>query len=195
MARVIDWYPSAAHDLLVVCREGRDTCQADQLEDLPITTASISSSARRGSCGQPGGFCDVRPEFCECKPSSCCWMAGNNKDSTPNPLRTECCNVQSSASCCGCFPGDSVVVTEAGGQRRISQLAIGDRVLSARPDGSTFFNDVYLFGHKDAAVMTSFMKLQMASGAVLRLTGDHHVPVRRAGAAPHCSGPARTTLR
>ena len=110
-------------------------------------------------------------------------MAGKDWEGNINALRTECCNFDDDQSCCGCFPGDSVVTTEAGGRRRISELAIGDRVLAARPDGSTFFDDVYLFGHKDAAVVTSFVKLETASGAVLRLTGDHHVPVRRAGAA------------
>jgi hypothetical protein len=61
-------------------------------------------------------------------------------------------------------------------------LRIGDKVLAARPDGSLFFDEIYFFGHKDAAAAASFVKLETSSGAALRLTPDHHLFVTRAGA-------------
>ena len=81
-----------------------------------------------------------------------------------------------------CLPADAAVVTEQAGRRRMDELRVGDRVLAARPDGSTFYDDVYMFGHKDAAATGSFVKLETAGGAALRLTPDHHVFVTRAGA-------------
>ena len=80
----------------------------------------------------------------------------------------------------GCFPADAVVTT-ARGATRISALKIGDKALAARPDGSTFLDDVYMFGHKDAAAASSFVRLETAGGAALRLTADHHLFVTRGG--------------
>ena len=80
-----------------------------------------------------------------------------------------------------CFPADAIVTTAHAGDLPISSLKIGDKVLAARPDGSTFFDDVYMFGHKDATAASSFVKLETGSGAVLRLTADHHLFVTRAG--------------
>jgi len=80
-----------------------------------------------------------------------------------------------------CFPADAIVTTAHAGDLPISSLKIGDKVLAARPDGSTFFDDVYMFGHKDATAASSFVKLETDSGAVLRLTADHHLFVTRAG--------------
>jgi hypothetical protein len=60
-------------------------------------------------------------------------------------------------------------------------LRVGDRVLAARADGSTFYDDVYMFGHKDAAAAAQFVHLETATGAALRLTPDHYVPLVRDG--------------
>jgi hypothetical protein len=79
-----------------------------------------------------------------------------------------------------CFPADAVVTTLRGATR-ISALKIGDKVLAARPDGSTFFDDVYMFGHKDTTTAASFVRLETAGGAALRLTSDHHLFVTRGG--------------
>jgi hypothetical protein len=68
-----------------------------------------------------------------------------------------------------------------GGAARMDALRVGDRVLVARPDGSLFFDEIYMFGHKDAAPLSTFVQLATAGGA-LRLTPDHHVFVTRAGA-------------
>ena len=80
-----------------------------------------------------------------------------------------------------CFPADAIVTTSHAGDLPISSLKIGDKVLAARPDGSTFFDDIYMFGHKDATAASSFVKLETDGGAVLRLTADHHLFVTRAG--------------
>jgi len=49
---------------------------------------------------------------------------------------------------CRCFPADAIVTTAHAGDLPISSLKIGDKVLATRPDGSTFFDDVYMFGEQ-----------------------------------------------
>jgi hypothetical protein len=83
----------------------------------------------------------------------------------------------------GCFPGGAAVVLADGATVAISSLRIGDRVLAARPDGSLFYDEVYLFGHIDPAAPARFVQLHVPSGAALRLTPNHYVPVIRAGSA------------
>jgi hypothetical protein len=82
-----------------------------------------------------------------------------------------------------CFPGSAMVRLADGATVFISSLRIGDRVLAVRPDGTTFYDEVYLRGHKDPAAVARFVQLQVPSGAALRLTPSHHVPVIRAGRA------------
>ena len=82
-----------------------------------------------------------------------------------------------------CFPGSAMVRLADGASVAISSLRIGDRVLAVRPDGTTFYDEVYLRGHKDPAAVARFVRLQVPSGAALRLTPNHHVPVIRAGSA------------
>jgi hypothetical protein len=59
------------------------------------------------------------------------------------PRSSPLCNLPSRS----CFPADAIVTT-ARGAVRISSLKMGDTVLAARPDGSTFFDDVYMFGEQ-----------------------------------------------
>ena len=51
----------------------------------------------------------------------------------------------------GCFSGVAKVTTDIG-TKFMSELKVGDKVLAMRRDGSTFFDDVYMFGHKDNSV-------------------------------------------
>ncbi|KXZ44122.1 hypothetical protein GPECTOR_73g643 [Gonium pectorale] len=78
---------------------------------------------------------------------------------------------------------------EGGGRKRMSELAAGDRVLTVRSDGSTAFDDVYLFGHKRAEGMHEFLQLQTSVNASLTLSKGHFVPVARGAcsAAPAVS--------
>ena len=61
----------------------------------------------------------------------------------------------------------------------MSELRVGDKVLSVRSDGSTFFDEVYMFGHKDAAAVSPYVRLVTDGGSTLRLTADHYVHVEQ----------------
>jgi Hint module len=72
----------------------------------------------------------------------------------------------------------------------MSELRIGDKALSMRPDGSTFFDEIYMFGHKEKSTMASFIRLETDGGFTLRLTPDHHVHVQQADLATWMAVPA-----
>jgi hypothetical protein len=76
-----------------------------------------------------------------------------------------------------CFPSDARVALEGGGAKAMAELAIGDRVLAADAAGRLFFDDVAFFGHREPAASALFVAVTTESGAVLRLTPDHFLPV------------------
>ena len=108
-----------------------------------------------------------------CAYTPVCWVTEK-----PNP-NGQCNCVSRGGS--RCFPADALVTTPAG-PKRIGAITIGDQVLAVQPDGSTSYNDVVFFGHKDATTEAQFVKLATTSDASLRLTPDHHLPVIRNGA-------------
>lgn len=61
----------------------------------------------------------------------------------------------------------------------MKDLRIGDRVLASRPDGSLFYDEIYMFGHKERSQRATFVRLETDSGHILTLTPDHHVFVVR----------------
>lgn len=69
-----------------------------------------------------------------------------------------------------CFPGQSRVLLMDGSLRRMSDLAVTDRVHVGRGE----FSDVYLFSHADPNVMFTFVRLDTSDGALI-LTPNHYV--------------------
>jgi len=81
-----------------------------------------------------------------------------------------------------CFPASALVTlydgSEAGKQVLISELNVGDKVLSVEPStGEVQFSDVYLWGHKDAESVATFYTLTTASGKTIQLSKEHYVYV------------------
>lgn len=68
-----------------------------------------------------------------------------------------------------CFPGNSKVTTLAG-VKRIDELAIGDRVLSA----PGVYSEVVMFTHSDAEFKGSFVEL-VTSTTKLHLSHGHYI--------------------
>jgi hypothetical protein len=87
-----------------------------------------------------------------------------------------------------CFPGEATVQVEGRGSVRMDELAYGDRVLAAprgspRAGGATAYLPVYLFGHRDASSVQTYVNLRTASGHALRLSPYHFIPVLAPAAA------------
>ncbi|KAG0565218.1 hypothetical protein KC19_8G174400 [Ceratodon purpureus] len=61
----------------------------------------------------------------------------------------------------GCFPGDATVILAGGEVKRMSSLALGDKVAVRRHDGGLDYEDIYAFGHKDASAAAKYVHLSL----------------------------------
>ncbi|XP_035533635.1 indian hedgehog B protein-like [Morone saxatilis] len=97
----------------------------------------------------------------------------------------------------GCFPGEASVRLEGGGQKSISDLRPGERVLaSVGTDGSgeLVYSEVLVFLDRDPGTWKLFYTLQTEAGARLSLTAAHLVFVSE-GNCSEGAVPARGALR
>ncbi|TKS66500.1 Indian hedgehog B protein [Collichthys lucidus] len=97
----------------------------------------------------------------------------------------------------GCFPGEASVTLESGGQKSISDLRPGERVLaSAGSDGSgeLVYSEVLAFLDRDPVTWKLFYTLHTEAGARLSLTAAHLVFVSE-GNCSEGAVPARGALR
>ncbi|OSX80052.1 hypothetical protein BU14_0060s0018 [Porphyra umbilicalis] len=83
-----------------------------------------------------------------------------------------------------CFPADATVDVAGRGAVRMDALSVGDRVRTSTGG----YSPVYLFSHADADVAAMFVRLTTASGAVLRLTPTHYLPVGSGGGTLTAAG-------
>jgi hypothetical protein len=83
--------------------------------------------------------------------------------------------------------GDATVRLEYGEVKRMMDLELGDKVAVMKSDGSIGYEDVYVFGHRDASAVSDFLRLTLKATDAgldtrnLELSAFHFVPV--AGAA------------
>lgn len=81
----------------------------------------------------------------------------------------------------GCFPGWARVTVAGGGQKTLSSLAPGDRIMALSETGQVVFSQVLLFLHQDQDSWSTFLSLETEDGHRLALTPHHLVFL-----APHC---------
>lgn len=72
-----------------------------------------------------------------------------------------------------CFPAGATVLLESGETITLSQLSVGDRVLSGRGG----FSEVLAFTHANSIAWTQFIRVKTAGGHALSLTTSHFLPV------------------
>lgn len=77
----------------------------------------------------------------------------------------------------GCFASDSTVQTETGEIRRLSQLKVGEKILSVNTDGETVFSEVIMFLDRDVNQTREFVQIKANGGATIRTTPAHLLPV------------------
>lgn len=120
---------------------------------------------------------------------NCCWVCQGGYQ-TDN--KCGCKAKPSSGS--SCFPGEATVQVEGRGSVRMDELAYGDRVLVAPRGGpragAPAYRPVYLFGHRDASSVQTYVSLRTASGHTLRLSPSHYIPVLAPAAAAKAGGSA-----
>lgn len=77
----------------------------------------------------------------------------------------------------GCFALDSTVQTESGEIRRLSQLKVGEKILSVNSDGETVFSEVIMFLDRDIKQTREFVQIKTSGGSSVRTTPAHLLPV------------------
>jgi uncharacterized protein YjbI with pentapeptide repeats len=111
-----------------------------------------------------------------CKGRKClCDIPGQPTDGCPRGTSKTNPNIDPSEDR-KCFPASATVLLESGATVRMDALTVGDRVHVGR--GA--YSDVFMFTHKAAAATSSFVALDAASGAALRLTHGHYLYVNGA---------------
>lgn len=73
----------------------------------------------------------------------------------------------------GCFPGWAWVIVAGGGQRLLSSLHPGDKVLTLSGTGQLIFSPIILFLHQNSQSWTTFISLKTEDGHHLALTPHH----------------------
>lgn len=77
----------------------------------------------------------------------------------------------------GCFTPESTAQLESGARKALSELVIGDRVLSMDSNGRAVYSDVILFMDRNLEQMETFVQLHTDGGAVLTVTPAHLITV------------------
>ncbi|KAH8310952.1 hypothetical protein KR044_003571 [Drosophila immigrans] len=77
----------------------------------------------------------------------------------------------------GCFTPESTAQLESGAQKPLSELAIGDRVLSMNSNGQAVYSEVILFMDRNLEQLETFVQLHTDGGAVLTVTPAHLITV------------------
>ena len=91
----------------------------------------------------------------------------------------------SSSSSSSCFAASELVTLENGATKAISEVAVGDRILSVNAKtGAQVYSDVAYVPHGTNAIQATFVTLATASGRDVKMTANHVLP---AGA---CEAPA-----
>jgi len=81
-----------------------------------------------------------------------------------------------------CFPAEATVVTPQG-KKQISELKVGDCVLSKRADGSVdTCDEVYMFGHAQHGTSHLYHKLSLSSGSTIHLANKHFIHTSKSSA-------------
>jgi Hint module len=72
-----------------------------------------------------------------------------------------------------CFAGSETVSLESGEMKAISEVNVGDRVLSANADGKTSFSEIVYVPHGANKESTIFVQVTTASGRDVKMTPNH----------------------
>lgn len=80
-----------------------------------------------------------------------------------------------------CFPANSFVYKNKGKKCLISELKIGDKVLTVNSSGNIFYEDIILLSHAEHGVMSVNVVLTVNSGETICLSPKHLIHVQQFG--------------
>lgn len=73
----------------------------------------------------------------------------------------------------GCFTGDSTVQLATGETRQLTELRIGDKVLTMDSDDQLKFSEVFMFLHRDEHLRREFIRIETENGYSVTATPSH----------------------
>lgn len=79
----------------------------------------------------------------------------------------------------GCFPATSTVQTSTGETRLLSELKVGEKVLSVNGAGELVYSEVFMFLDRDEEQSREFVKIETDGGASVTATPSHLIYVWR----------------
>ena len=82
----------------------------------------------------------------------------------------------SSSSSSGCFAATETVTLESGASKAISEVTVGDRILTVNAKGQQLYSDVAYLPHGKNAVKATFAVIATATGRDLKVTVNHYLP-------------------
>ncbi|XP_055381279.1 protein hedgehog, partial [Condylostylus longicornis] len=77
----------------------------------------------------------------------------------------------------GCFTSESTVQISTGERRRLSDLKLGEKVLSMTSNGKTKYSEVIMFLDYNMNEIMDFVQITTKSGAILTVTAAHLIMV------------------
>ena len=80
-----------------------------------------------------------------------------------------------------CFSGTEMIRLEKGRMIPISNVEIGDRILSANSNGILRYAEVIYLPHKPNTIMTEFTQITLSSGKDIKMTSYHLVVAGKCG--------------
>jgi len=86
-----------------------------------------------------------------------------------------------SSSSSSCFAGTELVTLETGASKTISEVTVGDRILTVNAQGQQVYSDVTYVPHGKNAQKATFTMVSTEMGRNLKMTANHMLP---AGACP-----------
>jgi len=102
-----------------------------------------------------------------------CGSTADDADKDATPMRMYCPSEEASDS--SCFAGTESVLLEDGSSKLISEVRVGDRILSADTDGSTGFSNVIALAHPSNNIKSTFVHIETESGSDVKVTPSHLV--------------------
>lgn len=73
----------------------------------------------------------------------------------------------------GCFSGTSTALTESGERRLLSELRLGERVLSMNSEGKPVYSEVLMFMDRDINQKREFVEIRTERGSKITVTPAH----------------------
>lgn len=83
-----------------------------------------------------------------------------------------------------CFAGSETVSLESGEEKLISQVTMGDRILSSSSAGKLAYSEVVAVPHPENDIQTHFQHIVTTSGRGIKMSGLHMIPAGKCSYAP-----------